>query len=87
MSETEAEAKPAAAKKGKSTTTQYVVLSSDDSGLWTLDDTVTARSPRAAVKSFMETNGLEEGTFVAVPKRSWDVMTPKAKTQTRIVFE
>ncbi len=88
MSEAEAEAKPAAATgKGKNPGTEYLVLMQDESKTWEEVAAMTARSPRAAIKSHMETQGLEEGTFAAVPARSWVVETPKAKTQTRIVFE
>lgn len=89
MSEAEAEAQPAAAKgKGKNPGTDYLVLMQDDeSKTWEEVAALAARSPRAAIKSHMETQGLEEGTFAAVPARSWVVETPKAKTQTRIVFE
>ncbi len=83
-----AAAKPAEAKGSKRGGTDYLVLMQDDeSKTWEEVAAMNARSPRAAIKSHMETKGIESGTFVAVPARSWDVVSPTAKTQTRIVFE
>jgi hypothetical protein len=47
--------------------TKYLVLSKDSSGFWNEAETVTAVSADAAIRVVAVANG----TFAAVPARSW----------------
>lgn len=66
--------------------TDYIVLSRDTSrdtsGYWTQEKTVQARSAEAAIRQLGT-----EGTYVAVPARSWKPVTVKAETQTVLRLE
>lgn len=80
-----APATPAAGKKQ----TEYLVLAlGDEGGHWLEKKKVKARSPRAAVSAIMAELGptAQGGTFVAVPTRSWEPVTVKTETQTKLVF-
>jgi hypothetical protein len=67
--------------------TKYIVLTKVGD-TWTVDGReVEARSPQKAVDQHMDVNKLEEGTFVAVPARSWDPITVRSETRTRRIFE
>lgn len=67
--------------------TQYVVLvhdNSDDS--WKVGSTVSARSTQAAVREHIKSTGMESGTLLAVPARSWQPVTFKTETQAKLKF-
>lgn len=66
----------------KAEATDYIMLKRDASGFWTQEKTVQARSAEAAVRQLGK-----EGTYVAVPARSWKPVTVKAETQTVLRLE
>jgi hypothetical protein len=72
------------------TSTSYIVLEDLDTTTgqkcWREAGTYNAVSARAAVKSHVESNKLDKGSFVAVPKRSFDPVTVKIETQTKLAF-
>jgi len=63
--------------------TRYVVLHEVDGALHVLD-AIDASSAEAAIRVFAEENG--DGTYVAVPERSWTQRTVKVETKTRVVL-
>lgn len=76
-------------KEEKGALTQYVILSSnkpkDES--WAVVKAVQeARSSKAAVQAYLNGIADKDGTYVAVPVRSWDPITVKTETTTRLVF-
>jgi hypothetical protein len=63
--------------------TEYVILSKDDSGLWSdSGKPVKARSAEAAIRSVGA-----EGTYVAIPSRSFKPVTVKAEVVTTLKLE
>lgn len=71
--------------------TRYVVLraSVDRENVaspkhWELLDAIDASSAEAAIRVFAEENG--DGTYVAVPERSWTQRAVKVETKTRVVL-
>lgn len=66
----------------KAETTDYIILSRDNSSYWQQEKTVQARSAEAAVRQLGK-----EGTYVAVPARSWKPVTVTAETQTVLRLE
>lgn len=78
-----APAEPAPAKDA----TSYVLLSKDDSGFWSVEKTVEARSAEAAIRAWAEATVDENSlTFVAVPERSWNPVTVTVKTTKTLVL-
>lgn len=77
-------------KKGTSLT-NYVILKKhdpvqgvDENGWGVVKAVQEARSAKAAVLSYFNTpDASKDGTYVAVPVRSWDPIT--VKTETRVV--
>jgi hypothetical protein len=72
--------------------TKYVVLflaSKTQSGAdaWVEGGIYEARSPAKAIDRYMDTSKEEEGTFIAVPARSWERVAVKTETRTRRIFE
>lgn len=68
--------------KAKETTdaplTDYVILRRDDNGFWKMyADSASARSADGAIRAIGK-----EGTFVAIPARSFKPVTVKAETKT-----
>jgi hypothetical protein len=78
---------PAPAK----TPTRYVVLYvADPKGAeeaWVKGGVFDARSPQKAIDLYLDSTKAEEGTFIAVPARSWEPITVKTETRTRRIFE
>lgn len=67
--------------------TEYLVLLRDDeSKMWGECETRLSRSARAAISAYVREHDLEGGSFVAVPTRSFDIITVETETQTRIKF-
>ena len=62
--------------------TEYVVLSRDDSGYWSNAGTWEARSAEGAIRALKK-----EGTYVAVPQRSWKPVTVQAVQTTVLKLE
>lgn len=62
--------------------TEYVVLVRGPEASWTDSATVKARSAEQAIRSVGK-----EGTFVAIPARSWKPVTVKAETTTVLKLE
>lgn len=62
--------------------TDYIVLNRDNSGYWAQEKTVQARSAEAAIRQIGK-----EGTYVAIPQRSWKPVTVRAETQTVLRLE
>lgn len=78
------------------TGTEYVVLGKVENpagaevkpepNVWVEVGRYSTRSPKAAVSAHLKAARIDTGTFVAVPVRNFEPMTPKTETQTRIVF-
>lgn len=45
-----------------------------------------ARSSKAAVTAYLDSTEKKDGTYCAVPIRSWDPITVKTETTTRLVY-
>ena len=74
---------PADAAKDQAAT-EYVILSKTGQS-WVEQATVTARSAKAAVREWLDQGADKpEGVYVAVPARSWQPITVKTETQTKI---
>lgn len=55
---------------------------------WRIENSnVPATSAEAAIRLACKTNSTPEGTYVAVPARSWKPVTVKAETQTVLRLE
>lgn len=67
------------------TMTEYLVLVGDRD-LWKQVAAVRARSATAAIRDHIALSGATEGTYVAVPARSWQPVTVKVETQTKLVL-
>lgn len=66
--------------------TEYVVLVKNENG-WSEAKRISARSAKAAVTAHVSaTPAIEGGTFVAVPARSFEPITVKTETRTRLAF-
>jgi hypothetical protein len=67
--------------------TEYLVMLRDpESKTWEECETREARSARAAISGYVRERGIEGGEFVAVPTRSFEIITVATETQTRIKF-
>lgn len=88
MSSTETleESQSEAVVEGKkpSGTGGYVVLSKNESG-WEVVTTMAGSSAGQAVRKVAESKGA--GTYVAVPARSWQPLTVRVETETRLRVE
>lgn len=62
--------------------TQYVILNSQN-GAWHEVGRHQASSPRRALTAL----GVDEGTYVAVPARSWKPLTVKVERTTRLTIK
>lgn len=79
---------PAAEPPKKSgAATEYLILSkSAGSSTWTEQKTVEASSAKAAVRKFLGEASNPDGTYVAVPARSWQPVTVKTEQTTKITL-
>lgn len=70
-------------------TTGYVILSLDeDTGLWSREKKIEARSGEAAIREWAaETVRTDSLTFVAVPERSWKPIKVTPKVTTSLTLE
>ena len=59
--------------------TEYVILRQTEVGTWSEDIRVSAPSAEEAVRKLAQ-----DGTFVPVPVRSWNVFTVEAVTEPRL---
>jgi hypothetical protein len=76
------EAEPAAKQS-----TVYLVLSKDaDKDWWIVVSTYTAASSKAAIAAAVKDKDAKAGTFVAVPARSWQPLTLKVETATKVTL-
>lgn len=72
--------------------TDYMILTKSEpdaegkeSNLWEVSAKVTARSAKAAIRSWIDQGPDEpKGTYVAVPARSWQPVTVSTETQKKI---
>jgi hypothetical protein len=78
--------------------TEYVILTLDESGMWDRNAkdyarNVTARSAEQAVRKHVELRAakqggvIREGTFVAIPAKSWKRITVTPQTVTTLKLE
>lgn len=72
-----------AAEPAKKQSTDYRVLTKDGNG-WIEADVYTAASGKAAISAHVKAKDLKEGTFVAVPLRSWAPLMLKVETTTKV---
>lgn len=71
--------------------TEYAILRQADDGTWEAVGTASARSARSAIRDRVDGSQqsaayLGEGTYVAVPARSWQPVTVKTETKTELKF-
>lgn len=70
--------------------TQYILFAKqgDTENEWTQFTAIIARSARSAIAKALEgdQNSYKDGTFVAVPVRSWKPVTVKVETKTALKF-
>lgn len=86
MSEVQPEPTPEPEKKPKpQATTDYLILTKE-AGFWTEGPTIAARSAKAAIRTYLAEQKATEGTFAAVPARSWQPVTVKTETTTRLTL-
>lgn len=77
---------PTSPQKKPSLTT-YLVLGKDAArDIWVPVKTYDARSAREAIFAAAKEQKTETGTYVAVPARSWQPLTVKTETQTKLVL-
>jgi hypothetical protein len=69
--------------------TEYIVLRQDvPDGTWKLDKTVKALSAQAAIRTVVgKPTEKTNGTYVAVPARSWKPTKVTAKVETKLALE
>jgi hypothetical protein len=77
----EEKAAPAEEEKGRGET-EYVILRQESEGIWNEAGRSAANSSRAALHALSAELG--EGTFIAVPMRSWQPLTIAIETKIRI---
>jgi hypothetical protein len=65
--------------------TEYLMLKKAGNDTWAMGPTITARGANAAIRKHVETAG--EGTYVAVPTRSWQPVTVEQQVVERMVFK
>lgn len=80
-------AAPPKTVKPKAQGIEYIVLTTDTDGLgaWTEAGILRASNAQAAIRHIAGING--NGTYVAVPKRSWVPIAVKTETVTRVKLE
>lgn len=68
--------------------TNYLVLHKTGENIWTQFTAINARSARSAISQALEgdENTYKEGTFIAVPARSWRPVSVKVETKTALKF-
>lgn len=79
----------ASAPTAKDATSYVLLVLSESTGEWMVtNDSVTAKSAEAAIRLHAEntTPGSPDGTYIAVPARSWRPITIQTKTTTTLVF-
>lgn len=81
-----------AAKKAATRTTTYIILeigttSSETPRLWKERGQVQAISAVAAIRKHVEPDAGLEGTFVAIPARSWQPVKVSTETKTSVKLE
>ncbi len=76
----------AAAPAPKQNPTAYVILAEGQGETWKVAGTVTAAGSQAAVRSYATKNQVANGKLVAVPVRSWQPVTIKTETSTKLVI-
>ena len=83
-----AKAAPIAASPKPSPETEYVVLKQDESGFWSTVNRGSFKSADAALRGVVEKLAAQDqdGTFVAVPARSWRPVTVSTQTTTTVVL-
>ena len=79
MTDTATQLATAKAEKTKGQSGRYVIFSRDASGFWSEESHVDAPSAEAAIRKHGK-----EGTFVAIPIRSWRIVIVKAQTKTTL---
>lgn len=69
--------------------TEYIISTKKDATTWDKSGTRTARSAEAAIRDFLSTANAvtAEGTFAAIPVRSFKPVTVKAQTVTMLKLE
>lgn len=67
--------------------THYVVLEEEENGSWTFMASLSAASGAAAIRDALAGDASASGTFVAIPKRSFNPVVVKTETTTRLVIE
>lgn len=65
--------------------TEYLILSKTTNS-WAEQTTVHASSAKAAVRGWLAGSTDPDGTYVAVPARSWQPVIVKTETQTKIIL-
>jgi hypothetical protein len=70
--------------------THYVILRQQEgtNNIWAQTTAIEARSARSAIAKALEgdENPYSDGTFIAVPIRSWRPVTVKVETKTALRF-
>lgn len=67
--------------------TEYLILAQDKTGYWTEQKKIKARGSNAALREWLKGTTAVEGTYVAVPSRSWKPVTVSTETQTKLTFK
>lgn len=79
---------PTASTPANSGETRYVVLEhNDEKQSWSEVAVVSARSALAALRDAVAGDGSVDGTFVAVPSRSWNPVAVRAEKTVTLKFE
>lgn len=67
--------------------TDYLILKSVEGGTWEVVGSTEARSARSAIRSRVDGKAeTQEGTYVAVPSRSWQPVKVAVETKTALKF-
>lgn len=87
---TEPLAEPAAPPIEETTTTktEYVILYAQTAGSknWNESGRAHGHGAENAIRNYLKGATDPSGTYIAVPARSWQPLTPKFETQTRLKF-
>ncbi len=75
---------PKSPEKPVTSGTAYLVLSSAGNKGWVEQTTVDARSNTEAIRKFLGGASEPDGTYVAVPARSWKPVVVKVETSTKL---
>jgi len=74
------------ALKAKQAMTEYLVLSKE-AAYWTEQKKIAAASATAAIRAYLAVDNPDpDGTYVAVPARSWKPVTVKTETQKKLTL-